>query len=80
MKMFCPSELSAIHENIKHIGKEENLRWFRCVKLRIVDVMEDMQRGLACQKRMLGSEMEADNLLWRPLKGAAVCTFVHTPI
>lgn len=52
-----------------------------CEKLRIVDVMEDMQRGLACQKRMLGSEMEADNFLWRPLKGgAAVCTFVHTPI
>lgn len=48
MKMFCPSELSAIHDNIKHIGKEE--------KLRIVDVMEDTERGLACQKRMLGIE------------------------
>lgn len=64
MKMFCPSELSAINDK----------------KLRIVDVMEAMQRGLACQKRMLGSEMEADNFLWRPLKGAAVCTFVHTLI
>lgn len=61
-----------------HRGKPE--MFSMCEKLRRVDVMEDMQRGLACQKRMLGSEMEADNFLWRPLKGAAVCTFVHTPI